>query len=140
MSGITLFLAKSACPPIWSRQPKFELDHRALFFSLAVAMGSVILFGLIPAIQTTRANLTAAFKAGAGVETGARRLWGRNLLVAIQVAVSLALLTVAAFASNLFRGELTHGMGFRADHLAMLSVDPKMLRYTDAQALRLLKL
>ncbi len=116
--------------------PKFELDQRALLFSLAVAMGSVILFGLIPAIQTTRANLTSAFKAGTGVEIGKRRLWGRNLLVAIQVAFSLALLTVAAFTSSVFKGELTQGMGFRSDHMAMMSLDPKLLRYDDAQARR----
>jgi predicted permease len=115
--------------------PKFELDQRALLFSLAVAMGSVILFGLIPAIQTTRTNLTSAFKVSAGAETGKRRLWGRNLLVAVQVAFSLALLTVATFTSNMFRGELTHGMGFRSDHLAMLTVDPKMLRYSGADTL-----
>ncbi len=117
-------------------QPHFELDQRALLFSLAVAMGSVILFGLIPAIQTTRTNLTSAFKAGAGVEIGKRRLWGRNLLVAIQVAVSLVLLTVAAFAANAFRGELTRGMGFRSDHIALMTVDPRILHYTDAQSLR----
>jgi len=116
--------------------PRFELDERALLFSLAVAMGSVILFGLIPAIQTTRANLTSAFKTSAGVEIGKRRLWGRNLLVAVQVAVSLALLTVAAFTSNVFRGELTQGLGFRSDHMAMMTLDPNLLRYNDAQARR----
>ena len=116
--------------------PKFELDQRALLFSLVVAMGSVILFGLIPAIQTTRTNLTTAFKAGGGVEPGKRRLWGRNSLVAVQVAVSLALMTVAAFASNMFRGELTAGLGFRSDHLAMVTVDPNLLRYSEAQSQR----
>ncbi len=116
--------------------PRFELDQRALLFSLAVAMGSVMLFGLVPAIQTTRANLTSAFKASAGVEIGKRRLWGRNLLVAVQVAVSLALLTVAVFTSNVFSGELTRGLGFRSDHMAMMTLDPNLLRYSDAQSRR----
>ncbi len=114
--------------------PKFDLDARALAFALIVAMSSVILFGLIPAIQTARTNLTSAFKAGGGVELGRRRLWGRNLLVALQVAVSLVLLTVAVFTRNAFQGELTRGMGFRSDHLAMVSVDPNMLRYSEAQS------
>ena len=117
-------------------QPRLELDQRALLFSLAVATGSVILFGLIPAIQTTRANLTSAFKAGAGAETGKRRLWGRHLLVSVQVAVSLALLTIAAFTTNVFRGELTRGMGFRSDHMALMTIDPRILHYTDAQSRR----
>ncbi len=116
--------------------PRFELDQRALLFSLAVAMGSVVLFGLIPAIQMTRTNLAAAFKSGGGVVVGKPRLWGRNLLVAVQVAVSLVLLTVAVFASNMFRGELAGGLGFRTDHIALLTVDPRLLRYSDAQAKR----
>ncbi len=102
--------------------PRMELDQRALIFSLVVAMGSVILFGLIPAIQTTRANLTAAFKAG-DIETGKRRLWGRNLLVAAQVAASMVVLTIAVFVYRGFAGELDHGMGFRTDHLLLSSAD-----------------
>ncbi len=117
--------------------PRIELDQRALAFSILIAMSSVILFGLIPAIQTTRTNLAAAFKSGAGVETGKRRLWGRNLLVAIQVAFSLLLLTLATFAYRAFTGELTGAAPFRTTHLAMLSLDPKLLRYSDADTLRL---
>ena len=41
----------------------FELDRRALVFSLIVSIVSAVLFGLVPAIQTTRADLTAVMKA-----------------------------------------------------------------------------
>lgn len=116
-------------------QPDFELDLRALLANLVIAMGSVILFGPIPAIQTTRLNLTTAFKAR-GSESEGRRLWGRNALVAAQVAVSLTLLTIAVFASGMFRDELTNGMGFRRDRLAMVTVDPRLLHYDDAQTKR----
>ncbi len=115
--------------------PRIELDQRALLFSVLIAMGSVILFGLIPAIQTTRSNLTTAFKAG-DVELGRSRFSGRNLLVAIQVAFSLVLLTLSAFSYRAFGGELNRGMGFRRDHIAMITVRPRGLRYTDAQAMQ----
>ena len=115
--------------------PRIDLDRRALLFSLAVAMGSVILFGLIPAIQTTRANLTTALKAGSAMVPG-RRLWGRNLLVAMQVAVSMVLLTIALFSYRTFAGELTGRMGFRTDRLLMMSFNPGVARYTESQSRR----
>src|SRR5262245_10664764 len=65
----------------------FQLDRRALVFSLIVALGSAVLFGLIPAIQATRTDLTAVMKAGDSVAPGRRR-WGRAVLVGAQVAIS----------------------------------------------------
>lgn len=118
--------------------PLIELDRRALLYSLAIALGSVFLFGLIPAIQTTRANLTTAFKSGGGAESGARRLWGRNALLVVQVAFSLVLLTVAVFSYRAFSGELRNGMGFRKGHIAMISVFPELIRYSDAQTYKFL--
>ena len=66
----------------------FQLDQRALGFSLAVALGSVLLFGLGPALQTTRADVASALKNSGDVAAGRRRFWGRNFLVVTQVAVS----------------------------------------------------
>src|SRR5262249_1559976 len=37
----------------------FEMDRRALLFSMAMAVGSAVIFGLVPALQATRADLTA---------------------------------------------------------------------------------
>ena len=60
----------------------FQLDRRALLFSLIVAVGSAVLFGLVPAIQATRTDLTAVMKAADSVAPGRRRRWGRAVLVA----------------------------------------------------------
>ncbi len=60
----------------------FQLDRRALVFSLIVAVGSAVLFGLVPAIQATRTDLTAVMKAADSVAPGRRRRWGRAVLVA----------------------------------------------------------
>ena len=40
------------------------MDLRALVFSLIVAVASAVLFGLMPAVQATRTDLTAVMKAG----------------------------------------------------------------------------
>jgi macrolide transport system ATP-binding/permease protein len=110
-----------------------NLDQRVLLFSLAVAVSSVFLFGLIPALQTTRVDLANAMKTGDPAASGKSPLRGRSFLAACQVAVSLVLLTVAAFMYRGFHGELASNQGFRKDHLLMMSFDPGLVHYSDAQ-------
>ena len=112
----------------------FQLDRRALLFSLIVAIGSGVLFGLVPAIQATRTDLTAVMKAGDSVAPGRRRRWGRAVLVAAQVAISVVLLAVAMFMYRGFGAQLATGPGYRTDHLLMLIFDTTMIRYTEAQS------
>jgi predicted permease len=112
----------------------FQMDRRALLFSLVVAITSAVLFGLVPAIQATRADLTAVMKASDSVAPGRRRRWGRALLVAGQVAVSVVLLVVAMFMYRGFRQQIANGPGYRTDHLLMMSFDTSLLRYTEAQS------
>lgn len=111
-----------------------QLDHRAISFSLAVSMVSVLLFGLAPAMQTARTDLTTLLKSGwTGGSGRARRPWGRDLLVVGQVALSLVLLTVAAFLLRGFSEALARDPGFRTNHLIMMSFDRKMVRSVEEQ-------
>jgi len=112
----------------------FQMDRRALLFSLTVAVASAVLFGLVPAIQASRADLTAVMKAGESIAPSRRRRWGRSLLVAGQVAVSVVLLVVALFMYRGFRQQLVIGPGYRTDHLLMMSLDTGLLRYTESQS------
>ena len=112
----------------------FQLDRRALLFSLAVAVASALLFGLMPALQTSRTDLTAVMKSGDAVAPGRRRRWGRNLLVGAQVAVSVVLLALATFMYRGFQRQIGSGPGYRTDHLLMMSLDPSLVRYTEAQS------
>lgn len=102
------------------------LNQRVLLFSLAVAVFSVFLFGLIPAFRTTRVDLAGAMKTGDAAAHGKTRLRGRAILVACQVAVSLVLLTMSAFMYRGFRYALANGQGFRHDHLLMMNFDPSL--------------
>jgi putative ABC transport system permease protein len=112
----------------------FRLDHRALLFSLVVAVASAVLFGLVPAVQAARTDLTAVMKAGDAVAPGRRRRWGRPMLVGGQVAVSVVLLVIALFMYREFRHQLASGPGYRTDHLLMMSFDPTLMHYTGAQS------
>lgn len=116
--------------------PRIEIDERVLAFTLVVAMLSAVLFGLIPALETTRANLAIALKTGGGESKSGGRMWGRHLLVATQVAVSLVLVTIAAFAYRMFEHELTDRMGFRTSHILIMRFDPRLAGYNIAESQR----
>ena len=77
--------SRFSCPTDLPVALTFQLDRRALVFSLVVAVLSAILFGLAPAIQTSRADLAMVMKGGESM-AGRRRRWGRSLLVGGQVA------------------------------------------------------
>lgn len=113
-------------------QFSFQLDQRVLWFTALVSLACAVLFGLVPAVQSTRADLVSALKAGE-LNHKRKRLLGRNVLVTVQIAGSLVLLVAA---TQLFRGFsylLSHNPGFRTDHLLMASFDPALVGYTPAQ-------
>ena len=110
-----------------------QLDTRLLVFTLIVSLGSTILFGLAPALRSTRSDLVPSLKSADANQPGRRRLWGRNSLVIGQIAVSLVLMIVSGILFKGFRETLGGGPGFRTDHLIMMGFDPTLVRYTPEQ-------
>ena len=94
-AGLVLFL--SLLPTAVSslvRVAPLEFDVRVFLFALAVATCTTLMFALLPALQATRMTLTDALR---GQISGAiKHSTLRNFLVGGQVAISLALLVVAA--------------------------------------------
>jgi macrolide transport system ATP-binding/permease protein len=113
-----------------------SVDRRMLLFTILASLLSTFVFGLTPALQTTRLDLVSALKAGTAAGARWRRLWGRNLIVVGQVALSLVLLIVSAVLLQGFRGELLQGPGFRTDHLYLTSLDTQPLHYSEDQSHR----
>ncbi len=116
-----------------------QMDDRMLGFTLLMSLCSTVLFGLTPALRSTRADLVPALKAADADSVGKRTFWGRNALVVGQVAVSMALLVVSGL---LFRGlssVLSAGPGFRTDHVLMMSFDPSLVHYTTEQTAQFYK-
>jgi predicted permease len=81
-------------------------------------------------------DLSTAIKSSDRGSSARRRLTGRSALVALQVALSLVVLTIAVFSVQLFRSELTNGPGFRTTHIAKVTVNPAQARYSEASAAR----
>ncbi|HUA19849.1 MAG TPA: ABC transporter permease [Bryobacteraceae bacterium] len=116
-----------------------SVDQRMLFFTVAASLLSTFVFGLTPALKTTRVDLVSSLKAADADSAGRRRLWGRNLIVSGQVALSLVLLIVSAVLLEGFRGELQQGPGFRIRRLYLTSLDTQPIHYSQDQSQRFFK-
>jgi putative ABC transport system permease protein len=117
-------------PPI-SITPR--MDTRVLLFSLAAAVVSAILFGLVPALRSLKTDLVPALKSATPGSTGSNRTTGRNILVVAQVALSMVLLAAAGMLLDGFRKLLILDPGFRTDHRLMLEFDTSLVRYSREQ-------
>lgn len=128
------FLGKLPSPTDLPIGIHVELDQRALLFALVLSVLSTFLFGLAPAIRSSRADVISALKARDGSPSAQQRLWGRKILVSGQVALSVVLLLVSAVLLKDFRYLLAGGPGYRVEQLLLASFDPGLLHYSEAQA------
>src|SRR5262249_15858960 len=105
-------------------------DLRILLFTLAVTILTGVLFGLVPALQTTKPNISGTLKDQAGAVVGGGHNGLRKGLVIAQVTLSLLLLVGA----GLFVRSLTNlrnlGPGFPAEKLVGFNIDPSLNGYT----------
>lgn len=109
-------------------------DLRVLAFNLALSLGTVLLFGLLPALQATRADVAPTLKDQAGAVAGGGQTSWRKVLVCAQVSLSLLLLIGA----GLFVGTLKNlrgvSPGFEVTNLLSFSVNPTLSGYKAARA------
>jgi macrolide transport system ATP-binding/permease protein len=110
-----------------------QVDSRVLLFTACASTLTTFLFGLAPALLITRPDLVPALKAADAITSKTGKPWGRNLLVAGQLAISMVLLVLSAVLVQGFRADIVRGPGFRTDHLFVMSLNTSLIRYTDAQ-------
>jgi putative ABC transport system permease protein len=90
-------------PRIGENGSAVALDWRVLLFTVVVAVITGILFGLIPALNASRADLNATLKeSGARSGTGLRQNKSRSVLVIVEMAMALVLLVGAALLIRTF--------------------------------------
>jgi putative ABC transport system permease protein len=111
-----------------------QLDERVLVFSLICAIASAIVFGLAPALQSSKPDLVPALKSAESGQPALRRLIGRNALVIAQVAMSMILLIATGMLIDGFSKSLVYDPGFRIDHLLTMQFDTTLVRYTPQQS------
>ena len=111
------------------------LDWRVVAFTLAVSLATGILFGLIPALQSSKADLTTTLKESSGRSgTGFRQNKMRSVLVVVEVALALVLLIGSAL---LIRTAVALGRvdpGFDTHNVLTMKMSLKGAQYDKAEA------
>ena len=110
-----------------------RLDRRVLAVTVIAAVASALLFGVAPAWQSLRTQLSGALKSAAPGQLRRTRTVGRNALVVTQVALAMVLLIATGMLLDGFRKLLVTDPGFRTGQLVMLSLDTSIVRYTPEQ-------
>ena len=113
-------------------------DARVITFAIAAALVTAILFGLAPALSSTRPPLTSTLKDEAGgVVGGTGHARFRKGLVVAQVGLSVLLLAGAGlFARSLYNLK-TLNPGFQTDQLLGFSIAPSLNGYSRERSIQL---
>ena len=114
-------------------ESRVTINIPVLVFSLAVSVITGIVFGLVPALQTSKADVTDALRAGRS--TGAEAHGGRtrNLLVVLEVALSVVLLVSAGLTVRTFYVLQNMDSGINADRVLIVGVPLPPAKYSDAR-------
>jgi predicted permease len=110
-----------------------KLNPQVLLFALLISALSALLFGLAPALQSTKPDLVPALKSTGAAEGKRRRLLGRDALVIAQVAGSLLLLVIATQAYRGAQIIISSPAGFRTTHILTASFNPSLARDSKEQ-------
>ncbi len=108
-------------------------DGAALGFTLLMAVGTGVVFGLAPALQVKATTLHDALKdTGRGSTEGKQRQWVRNALVVSEIAFACVLLVGAGLLIRSFLRVLDVNLGFHPESAAHVRVDPERRAGTTA--------
>ena len=109
-------------------------DMTVFGFAFLISLGTGALFGLVPALQSTRAELVPELKGSSFTQQKRRRRFDlRGALVVVQVAISVVLLIGAALVIRSLRFAETIDVGFEPDRLAILTFNLDMHGYDEVR-------
>jgi predicted permease len=110
-------------------------DWRIMSFNLAISLLTGIIFGLVPALQSTRPQLAGTLKDQVGSIAGGTSVGLRKALVAAQVTLSLLLLIGAGLFIRSLKNLKDLDPGFHTNNLVEFSIDPTRNGYKPERSL-----
>lgn len=114
-----------------------EPDRRVLLFTAGVSLIVAIAFALAPMPLITRLPLNLGLRsAGGTVSSESNHLWGRKLVVALQISLYVVLLCAAGLLYRTLRNLESSDLGMRTAGLLVFGVSPQANVRTDADAIR----
>ena len=111
-----------------SANPSFPV----LLFTLGTSLLTGIIFGIVPAWLTSRANPIEALR-GAGRSLAGGRSWAQRSLVIAQAAMSVVLLSAAALLGQSLRNLEHQNLGFETQGRYLAEINPRLGNYRPEQ-------
>jgi putative ABC transport system permease protein len=144
MGGIAgLFVAKWTLAVMTGLMPAdmvsdlhFTLNGAAVAFAGVLSVATGFVFGLFPALHSTRTELASVMREGGGKQTGVKSAARfRTSLVTAQIALSMALLMAAGLFVKSLRNVSTVDLGVKIDHLTTFGIAPSLNGYVPARSM-----
>lgn len=110
------------------------LSWPLLVFTAGTAVVAAVLFGLTPALESTRAPVAATLRDEAGTSGGRRSVGARGALVAVQMAVSTILLVGAALFLRSLQAATSIDLGFETRAAAVVEFQTGANEYSPEEA------
>ncbi|MBS1821605.1 MAG: ABC transporter permease [Acidobacteria bacterium] len=116
-----------------------HVDWRVLLYTFALSVAAGLLCGFVPAWTASRPAVPGALKGESALARPGRRLTLRSVLVVAQVSLSLVLLCGAGLFLRSLESAMKIDVGFRSRGIAMMAVDPQLLRYAPERTVQMLR-
>jgi len=134
----TLDLIASLLPAMATRGFDWRVDRSVMLFAAALTIATGLLFGLFPALHSTRPDLASALKGQSGQPSGARGAARfRWSLATGQIALSLALLIAAGLFTKSLMNISRVDLGMNVEHVVTFAVSPSLNGYSPQRSLAL---
>jgi putative ABC transport system permease protein len=111
-------------------ESRVTINVPVLLFSFGVSVLTGIVSGLLPALQTSKTDVTDALRAGRSTGAGSQGRRTRNALVVVEVALSVVLLVSAGLTIRTFFVLQAMDTGVRADRVLLMGVPLPPAKYT----------
>ena len=127
----TLDLIVSLVPREAAETIGTAIDPSMMAFTAALSLGTGLLFGLFPALHSTRPDLLSSLKGQAGQPSGAKSAARfRTSLATVQIALSMALLVAAGLFTKSLINVSRVDLGLKVDNVITFGISPSLNGYT----------
>ncbi len=133
IAALGISLLKLVLPDNFPRTAGIHLDRSALIFTALTSVATGLIFGLVPAFQASRTDLTKSLKQGDRGAEGFSRNRQRNVLVISEIALAVILLIGTGLMLRTFVRLQQVDPGFKPDHLLTMEISLPDVRYPDPQ-------
>ena len=132
VASITHPVMRALLSPALPRLDEMRLDLNVLAFGLITTIASGLVFGVAPALNASRLDLSRSLLLAGRATADSSRVWLRQTLIVGQLALATMILVTAALLLQGFIRLQQVPLGFEPDHVLTTRVSLPQNRYPDA--------